>query len=542
MRARPRASRRGVEDALPLTVQQAQSNGSGSLTNSPSRKSVGGLSSRTFRSNKQHGNLLRARLLVSLSKHKRLSKWVGLILAVLGTIGWFQSSVGYHRDGSPRSITSSSSRSLHRLVVQPARSLLLTNSLGNGQVHAPLPLQPTEVEEGYNPDFGNLQLSILEDFGTARVIYHDSYMDRGRVHLGQGDDTYDYYYAFDDDIKRNPYIGWSDDTIQDRKHCRRTSWHRNLLLNCNSFHEFDISSYALGGMFKYIGNGSYRQVFLAKLPTENVIFKEANWDNGHESGFHTDEYEFMRQDMVVGESFTSNPRFVDIYGFCALSMFSEFMPFGDAEVMAQTIFDRHNPPSIKEGGELVIFNNLTGTEKLEYALQMADAVSYLHNYPGGVIVHDDIQMPQFLLTADKRIKLNDFNRAEVMLFDEENNEYCKYRNNPGHGDWRSPEEYYDKPLDEKIDIYSLGNNFYALLTGMGPFYEEAHSDGVIKKVKAGMKPYIDQRFLERSFAEKKLAEIMVLCWEYDPVKRPDINTLVQVLREAVEENLRLQPV
>jgi hypothetical protein len=534
-----------VEDALPLTVQQAQSNGSGSLTNSPSRKSVGGLSSRTFRSNKQHGNLLRARLLVSLSKHKGLSKWVGLILAVLGTIGWFRSSFGNHRDGSPRSITSSSSRSLHRLArraVQSARSLLLTNSLGKGQVHATLPLQPTEVEEGYNPDFGHLQLSILEDFGTARVIYHDSYMDRGRVHLGQGDDTYDYYYAFDDDIKRNPYIGWSDDTIQDRKHCRRTSWHRNLLLNCNSFHEFDISSYALGGMFKYIGNGSYRQVFLAKLPTENVIFKEANWDNGHESGFHTDEYEFMRQDMVVGESFTSNPRFVDIYGFCALSMFSEFMPFGDAEVMAQTIFDRHNPPSIKEGGELVIFNNLTGTEKLEYALQMADAVSYLHNYPGGVIVHDDIQMPQFLLTADKRIKLNDFNRAEVMLFDEENNEYCKYRNNPGHGDWRSPEEYYDKPLDEKIDIYSLGNNFYALLTGMGPFYEEAHSDGVIKKVKAGMKPYIDQRFLERSFAEKKLAEIMVLCWEYDPVKRPDINTLVQVLREAVEENLRLQPV
>jgi hypothetical protein len=57
-----------------------------------------------------------------------------------------------------------------------------------------------------------------------------------------------------------------------------------------------------------------------------------------------------------------------------------------------------------------------------------------------------------------------------------------------------------------------------------------------------MKPYIDPRFLERSFAEKKLAEIMVLCWEYDPVKRPDINTLVQVLREAVEENLRLQPV
>ena len=54
--------------------------------------------------------------------------------------------------------------------------------------------------------------------------------------------------------------------------------------------------------------------------------------------------------------------------------------------------------------------------------------------------------------------LNDFNRAEIMLFNEKDQEYCRYRNNPGHGDWRAPEEYYDKPLDEKIDIWSLGNN------------------------------------------------------------------------------------
>ena len=29
----------------------------------------------------------------------------------------------------------------------------------------------------------------------------------------------------------------------------------------------------------------------------------------------------------------------------------------------------------------------------------------------------------------------------------------------------------DHPLNEKIDVYSFGNNIYALLTGLWPFYE-----------------------------------------------------------------------
>jgi hypothetical protein len=59
---------------------------------------------------------------------------------------------------------------------------------------------------------------------------------------------------------------------------------------------------------------------------------------------------------------------------------------------------------------------------------------FADSYPGGVIVHDDIQMSQFLFTSDMRLKLNDFNRAEMMTFDVDANEYCKYTNNPGHGD------------------------------------------------------------------------------------------------------------
>jgi serine/threonine protein kinase len=35
--------------------------------------------------------------------------------------------------------------------------------------------------------------------------------------------------------------------------------------------------------------------------------------------------------------------------------------------------------------------------------------------------------------------------------------------------WRSPEEYKDEHINEKIDVWSLGNNFYSLLTGMYVF-------------------------------------------------------------------------
>jgi len=105
--------------------------------------------------------------------------------------------------------------------------------------------------------------------------------------------------------------------------------------------------------------------------------------------------------------------------------------------------------------------------------------------------------------------------------------------------WRAPEEYRDKPLDEKIDIWSLGCNMYALLTGMYPFYDIGSTQVVKQKVKDGEKGFIDNRYRTRSFAEKKLAEAIDLCWEFDPNKRIDIESLVKLLREAVRVNDRL---
>ena len=62
--------------------------------------------------------------------------------------------------------------------------------------------------------------------------------------------------------------------------------------------------------------------------------------------------------------------------------------------------------------------------------------SPVHHFKDGVIIHDDIQLSQFLWTDETKtsVRLNDFNRAEVMFWDEEFEEYCRFHNGRGHGD------------------------------------------------------------------------------------------------------------
>jgi serine/threonine protein kinase len=90
----------------------------------------------------------------------------------------------------------------------------------------------------------------------------------------------------------------------------------------------------------------------------------------------------------------------------------------------------------------------------------------------------------------------------------------------------------DKPLNEKIDVWSLGMNVYALLTGVNPFYNELTAEGVQQKVVNGEKPYIDPRYRSRSFAEGQVVEIMERCWTYHADERPDIFEIVRLLRAA----------
>lgn len=245
-------------------------------------------------------------------------------------------------------------------------------------------------------------------------------------------------------------------------------------------------------------------------------------------------YEFTHMDALVSERLTSNDRVVDIYGHCGVSVLSEFLSRGSIErvVVPGTGYikqvDLHDEDDVKPQ------NTLSPSVKLDLAVQMAESIVFIHEFPEGKIVHNDIQLSQFLYASDGSIKFNDFNRAEPMLWDEDKQDFCRYRNGMGNGAYRSPEEYFDKPLAEKIDVYSFGNNVYGLLTGLEPFYEidEEHAAEAQEKLKKGERPYLDPRYRGRSYEEDVLIDIMDACWAYNPDDRPHMTEVARILRSA----------
>jgi serine/threonine protein kinase len=106
--------------------------------------------------------------------------------------------------------------------------------------------------------------------------------------------------------------------------------------------------------------------------------------------------------------------------------------------------------------------------------------------------------------------------------------------------YRSPEEYAERDLTQQHDVWSFGNNIYALLTGLWIFYD-TEDDGVVgQKLVNGSLAFIDDRYRTRSFVEGRLVEIMERCWVYDMDKRADIFEVAQRLRQTLKESKERQ--
>jgi len=268
------------------------------------------------------------------------------------------------------------------------------------------------------------------------------------------------------------------------------------------------------------------------------ILKAMRWrQDGTGIGMFSREfYEKTRVDGLVMERLSASPRITDMYGFCATSVMTEPLPgeiWGEAVPTKRTI----QKNELRDEKHLDPKNNYTPTEKVEMALDLAEALAELHGFAGGMIVHDDIDLGQYLRTTDGRIKLNDFNRAKIQLWDPIQKKYCKYYNGHIGGKMRAPEEFVPDILDEKIDIFSLGNSFYGLLTGLWPHYYD-DNEASQRKVMRGIMPYIDKRWKDNSFAEGQLVRAIEMCHHREPDDRADIFSLVDFLREAVDENRR----
>mmetsp|Transcript_32250 Transcript_32250/g.94946 ORF Transcript_32250/g.94946 Transcript_32250/m.94946 type:complete len:622 (-) Transcript_32250:116-1981(-) len=345
------------------------------------------------------------------------------------------------------------------------------------------------------------------------------------------------YDQYDDPMDDDAVISQLFTRKNENRQCRQPEWYGLQFPTCNSFHEMTMVH--SGSESSYLGRGYFRMAFSIKEMNQPwFILKVMRWrtDQSAIGMFHREFYEKTRVDGLVMERLSASPRITDMYGFCATSVMSEPLPgelWGEAVPTERTI-QKHE---LQDEEHLDPKNQYTPTEKIEMALDLAEALAELHGFADGMIVHDDIDLGQYLRTPDGRIKLNDFNRAKIQLWDPTKQEYCKYYNGHIGGKMRAPEEFVPDILNEKIDIFALGNSFYGLLTGLWPHYFD-NSEAAQLKVMKGKMPYIDKRWKDNSFAEGQLVRAIEMCLHLDPDDRSDIFAIVNFLRDAVDENRR----
>lgn len=321
----------------------------------------------------------------------------------------------------------------------------------------------------------------------------------------------------------------------ENRQCRQPDWYGLQYPTCNTFHEMTMVH--SDSENTYLGKGYFRMAFSIKEKNQPwYILKVMRWRRDGPGMFSRGFREKTRVDGLVMERLSASPRITDMYGFCATSLLTEPLPgeiWDEAVPTKRTIQESE----LRDKNHLDPKNKYTPTEKIEMALELAEALAELHGFADGMIVHDDIDLGQYLRTPDGQIKLNDFNRAKIQLWDPVKNSYCKYYNGHIGGKMRAPEEFVPDILDEKIDIFSLGNSFYGLLTGLWPHYYD-DNETAQRKVVRGIMPYIDKRWKNNSFAEGQLVRAIEMCHHREPDDRSDIFTIVNFLRDAVAENRR----
>lgn len=91
----------------------------------------------------------------------------------------------------------------------------------------------------------------------------------------------------------------------------------------------------------------------------------------------------------------------------------------------------------------------------------------------------------------------------------------------------------DDYLTEAIDVFSLGNVLYALLTGTRVWLNYSKEDRIYNIVE-GITQHIPDSY-NNTPSSRLLVEAIQKCWTYDVEERPSIFWLVEFLTKAVAE-------
>lgn len=209
--------------------------------------------------------------------------------------------------------------------------------------------------------------------------------------------------------------------------------------------------------------------------------------------------------------------------------------------VAEGIADVHAVDSLVSGGQRSVNNDT-----------MFDKSRGHGNDTAVPLIHNDINMDNVLLGQRKGIKmpiLNDFNIAVFRKKHKRNGKPCQFRGRFANPQWMSPEQQERSDelstgfLNEKIDVYALGNILYKIAVGNSPWKYEYRVSRITPEKKAkiaraklrGAKPKVPPEV--RNSTDPSIIAVLTAmdrCYRNDAVLRPSARELATFLRTELD--------
>uniref|UniRef100_U9SHU8 Protein kinase domain-containing protein n=1 Tax=Rhizophagus irregularis (strain DAOM 181602 / DAOM 197198 / MUCL 43194) TaxID=747089 RepID=U9SHU8_RHIID len=163
-------------------------------------------------------------------------------------------------------------------------------------------------------------------------------------------------------------------------------------------------------------------------------------------------------------------------------------------------------------------NKLDWKNKLSLALQLAKAVSYLHDND---IIHRDLQANEILI-HQKSIKLAAFGLPSVVTKDT-----LSLFDTIPYMDPINFDCIENCELDKRSNVYSIGVLLWQITSGRKPFYTERPDVELAKAIFRGRR---EETVMGTPMEYSRLYKE---CWNHEPNKRPDMKRIVSNLNQLL---------